>query len=191
MKKFFGILLAAVSALVLLPGCGGGGDQEEATRMTVEQFASGSKYFELRTGNGTVFVLPRIGQAPYPLTKNEGNTKGKDGVKGTVQHGKENSPHDATFNYVAEYGEDGLPLSAILYVTLTDTPSEDDPVCAFLNIQGIVDDDDDDGGNGGGNGGGDGGEDVTAQAVQINLFFDSGKFEVVGGASGFLYVYPQ
>ena len=54
MKKFFGILLAAVSALVLLPGCGGGGDQEEATRMTVEQFASGSKYFELRTGNGTV-----------------------------------------------------------------------------------------------------------------------------------------
>lgn len=26
MKKFFGILLAAVSALVLLPGCGGGGD---------------------------------------------------------------------------------------------------------------------------------------------------------------------
>ena len=196
MKKFFGIFLAAVSALVLLPGCGGGGDSEEATRMTVEQFAAGSKCFELRTGNGTVFVEPTYGQSPYPLNKptvdGEGNVwNGKYGIQGTVQHGTENSPHDATFNYSVMNGDDGLPLKGVLIITLTDQPNETDPICEFLNIEGAVVENNNDNNGGGGDGGDDGDDDVVLQAVQIDLFFDTGMFQVVDGAGGYLYVYPN
>ncbi len=55
MKKFFGILLAAVSALVLLPGCGGGGEDSEGI-VTVPQFVNGTKTFVLGAGYMNIYV---------------------------------------------------------------------------------------------------------------------------------------
>lgn len=63
MKKFFGILLAAVSALVLLPGCGGGGDNDP-TRITLEEFQNGAKYFELRGGFAGHLIIKSTEIAP-------------------------------------------------------------------------------------------------------------------------------
>lgn len=55
MKKFFGMLLAAVSALVLLPGCGGGGDNDPGA-ITVSQFVNGSKAFIIAAGDMNVYI---------------------------------------------------------------------------------------------------------------------------------------
>ena len=55
MKKFFGILLAAVSALVLLPGCGGGGDDAQGV-VTVPQYVNGTKTFVLGAGYMNIYV---------------------------------------------------------------------------------------------------------------------------------------
>lgn len=200
MKKFFSIILTAALALVSVPSCCGGGDKDEAVRVTVEQFAAGSKYIELRTGNGTVFITPRIGASPYPLDINttdaDGNgVKGKYGVGGTVKHGTTNPSHDATFNYTVTYNAEGVATKANLSITLTDTPDAEDPICDFLGIEGVVDDDDNDE------------EDPTptpdpdnpnaapaptpTTAIEIELNYDTRYFKVTDGTEGYIYAYPQ
>ena len=58
MKKFFAILLAVVTTLVLLPSCGGGNDTDP-TKMTAQEFMRGAKYFMLGNGlGGTLYVVP-------------------------------------------------------------------------------------------------------------------------------------
>lgn len=49
------MLLAAVSALVLLPGCGGGGDDDGGV-VTVNQFVNGAKTFVLGAGYMNIYV---------------------------------------------------------------------------------------------------------------------------------------
>ena len=136
MKKFFGMLLAAVSALVLLPGCGGGGDGEPI-KMSAEDFARGSKYFMFGNGiNGTLFVCPDYQYSGYQITDgvkykvdengnyiedgNNGyvyelveNSKLVSAVSGTVNVGSKGGT-PATFDYFCEYNDEGEPTQAIL-----------------------------------------------------------------------------
>ncbi len=136
MKKFFGMLLAAVSALVLLPCCGGGGDGDP-TKMSAEDFARGSKYFMFGNGiNGTLFVCPNYQYNGYQITDGvkygmdeEGNyiedgkggyvyelvenSKSVSAVSGTVNVGSKGGT-PATFDYFCEYNDEGEPTRAIL-----------------------------------------------------------------------------
>ncbi len=195
MKKFFSVLLTAALALVTIPSCGGGGDKDASVRVTVEQFAAGSKRIELRTGNGTVFINPRSGSSPYPLDINttdaNGNgVKGKYGVGGVIKHGTTNPTHEAVFNYTVTYNAEGTAILAKLSITLTDTPDEEDPICDFLGIQGRADDNeqvDEPAGdpNNPNN------QPVPTTAIEIELNYDTRYFKVTDGTEGYIYAYPQ
>lgn len=136
MKKFFGMLLAAVSALVLLPCCGGGGDGEP-TKMSAEDFARGAKYFMLGNGiNGTLYVCPSYQYSGYqiedgvryvldddgnyveddkgnPTYEVIGNSKTASAISGTLNVGSKGGV-GATFDYFCEYNDDGVPVRALL-----------------------------------------------------------------------------
>lgn len=139
MKKFFGILLAAVSALVLLPGCGGGGDEDNVYTMTGDDFKAGRKHFIIGGGGvGTLYVMPSLGG--YQLEGSEKidpNTKVV--IAETVQSVEKlakaqvaaiNSPGSplvlAICKYAVNYDPDtGLPTTAQLSINY-DSPINND-----------------------------------------------------------------
>lgn len=102
MKKFFGILLAAVSALVLLPGCGGGGSNADNGIVTVDQFVGGSKGFVIACGDKNMYIYG-AGRAEGDITTDPVN--GEYGI--VVYAGVGGWGHtEARANYTVEVEND-------------------------------------------------------------------------------------
>lgn len=125
MKKFFGILLAAVSALVLLPGCGGGGDTDP-TKMTAREFARGSKYFIFQNGlAGWLYVTPDKQFSGYTITGTNEDGVASETVPAVVGKINVGGPGGgvAGYEYICNYDAEGLPQTAELTVS-TESPSQ-------------------------------------------------------------------
>jgi len=141
MKKFFGMLLAAVSALVLLPGCGGGGDADP-TRVSVDEFKSGAKYFELRGGFAGHLIIKcdRIvdgyGKEGTDSTFGEGegavvyDSAESTTVDGKIGIGTANT--QAGYTYTCFYDAEGVPQMAIINVSTVHNSSTEDDLIEFF-----------------------------------------------------------
>ena len=137
MKKFFGILLAAVSALVLLPGCGGGGDGDPQ-KVTATEFQRGAKYFMLGNGlAGTLFVVPECafpgyGGDPDSETVDGALVEKVEGIGGNIGIGTMSGPQ-ATFQYDCYYDAEGVPERAILHISTIEPQDGNDTLTNFFN----------------------------------------------------------
>lgn len=58
MKKFCSLFLSAVATAALLTSCGGGGGNSDPQRMTLKDFANGTKYINLTTYNINYNITP-------------------------------------------------------------------------------------------------------------------------------------
>lgn len=149
MKKIFGMLLVAVTALVLLPCCGGGGDSDPQ-KVTATEFQRGAKYFMLGNGlAGTLFVVPDsafpgYGGEPIPEVGPDGvTTETVAGISGNIGVGSMSGP-SATFQYDCYYDENGVPVSAVLHISTIEPQNGNDTLTNFFNE--AVGDDEDGGG---------------------------------------------
>lgn len=136
MKKFFGILLAAVSALVLLPGCGGG--DSDPTKMTAKEFARGSKYFIFQNGlAGWLYVVPDKQFPGYEVETKDVEAEGMSGetapaVVGTINVGGKGGPIGG-FEYTCYYDEEGIPVTADLTITSQTSAEGNTALINFFN----------------------------------------------------------
>lgn len=138
MKKFFGILLAAVSALVLLPGCGGGGDND-TEYMTASDFATCRKHFVLGNGtNNTLYVYAMQGSGTVkgdPKTTEEFYGQG---YSRATSHGA-NLPLSIA-RYTVTYDDQGLPSTAQLNLNYDASVDNDTATQDFYNGAQLADD---------------------------------------------------
>ena len=58
MKKFCSLFLSAVATAALLTSCGGGGGNSDPQKMTLKDFANGTKYINLTTYNINYNITP-------------------------------------------------------------------------------------------------------------------------------------
>ncbi|MBE6420361.1 MAG: hypothetical protein E7031_09560 [Akkermansiaceae bacterium] len=137
MKKFFGILLAAISTLVLLPGCGGGNDNEP-TKVTAEEFASGAKMIILQNGfAGWLYITPNK-QFPGYNVIDTCDADGKlisqqaPGVVGGINVGSIGGP-TAGYIYTCYYDEEGVPTEAELIISTQQSQDGNTTLINFFN----------------------------------------------------------
>lgn len=171
MKKFFGILLAAISTLVLLPGCGGGSDGEP-TKVTAEEFARGSKMIILQNGfAGWLYVTPDKQFPGYGIIIDtydaEGNliSQQTPAVVGGINVGSVGGP-TAGYTYTCNYDEEGVPTTAELIISTQQSQEGNETLINFFN-EAIAEDE---------NGGGEV-ADLRGGAV-VNIDFRTNKFTI-------------
>lgn len=139
MKKFFGMLLAAVSALVLLPGCGGGGDGDVDV-METRSFANGVKWLKLGGKSGQM-TLYMTGDGSYGELNDEkvSNLRFKSSVGLPVDN------EGGTCNYWVTKDDEGNIIRGTLELAYDNVKDQD--VADFFGFQinnGNDDDDDND-----------------------------------------------
>ena len=137
MKKFFGILLAVVSTLILLPGCGGGGDTDP-TKVTATEFARGSKMIILQNGlAGWLYVTPDQQFTGYKV-EDKIDADGKivsqkaPAVYGQIGVGGNNGGR-AGYVYEVNYDENGVPTTAELTISTQFSQEGNDTLVNFFN----------------------------------------------------------
>ena len=138
MKKFFAILLAVVTTLVLLPSCGAGNDSDP-TKMTAKEFQRGAKYFMLGNGlGGTLFVVPDRSYDGYGETIKTTDANGllieetSSAVKGSVNVGSKGGVA-ASFQYTCHYDEKGVPTMAVLTITTIQSAASNQTLVDYFN----------------------------------------------------------
>lgn len=137
MKKFFGILSAAISTLVLLPGCGGGNDGEP-TKVTAEEFARGSKMIILQNGfAGWLYVTPNKpfpGYEPIDTYDADGKliSQQTPAVIGHINVGSTGGP-TAGYTYTCNYDEEGVPTTAELIISTQQSQEGNTTLINFFN----------------------------------------------------------
>lgn len=137
MKKFFGILLAVVSTLILLPGCGGGGDTDP-TKVTANEFARGAKMIILQNGlAGWLYVTPDQQFSGYTIVDEKdanGNIIAQEAaaVYGQIGVGGNNGGR-AGYTYKVNYDENGVPVTADLTISTQFSQEGNDTLVNFFN----------------------------------------------------------
>ena len=138
MKKFFGILLAVVSTLILLPGCGGGSDTDP-TKITATEFARGAKMIILQNGlAGWLYVTPDQQFSGYTVTDQtdaNGNIIAQEAsaVYGQIGLSGSNNAGTAGYTYAVNYDENGVPTTAELTITTKASQAGNDTLVNFFN----------------------------------------------------------
>lgn len=138
MKKFFAVLLAAVTTMVLLPSCGGGNDTDP-TKITAGEFLRGSKYFMLGNGlGGTLFVVPDRAYEGYNTVEKIKDANGNviqeniAGMTGSVNVGSKGGL-PATFQYTCHYDEKGVPTLATLTISTVQSAESNQTLVDYFN----------------------------------------------------------
>lgn len=161
MKKFFGMLLVAVSALVLLPGCGGGGNNKEHY-MTATEFATAIKYFVLGNGtNNTLYVYAAQGSGDVEGDPKVMQTFNGEGYSKASSSGA--SLPLSIARYTVYYDEEGIPTTATLSLNYDSSVDSDQKTQDFYNGAQLVD-----------------GEAAEFGPVNIHMDFSTLKWNMVG-----------
>ena len=143
MKKFFGILLAVVSTLILLPGCGGGSDTDP-TKVTAKEFSRGAKMIMLWNGlAGWLYITPDKQVDGYGIEDvKDGNgniiAQKVSAVTGQIGVGGRNGGQ-AGYTYEVNYDENGVPTTAKLTIT-TQSPSDGNTALINFFNQAVAED---------------------------------------------------
>lgn len=136
MKKFFGILLAVVSTLILLPGCGGGSDTDP-TKVTATEFARGAKMIMLWNGlAGWLYVTPDKQFPGYGIEDvKDGNgniiAQNVPAAFGQIGVGGSNGGR-AGYTYKVNYDENGVPTTAELTISTQVSQEGNDTLINFF-----------------------------------------------------------